>query len=420
MNFEILLAREYPHFAPQGDRLLVQDELFDHHGRRLRTQRRRLGVDHSHPCLSGEPEPAIPCLHSRGLAAAVALGVEHAVALAVGYRDDGPSSPRGEIIQLSFADPVDTLVATHPEVSAVVFQDLKNSVVEEAFPYGIRGNPPVLEPVQTAVISADPERAVAVFVDRPDVITRQAVLLRIGGEPTVAQATETAQRTEPEVADAVLVDGLYLTVDKTVGGRVGAEHAVLISVQAARRAEPKVAGAVLVYGQNSVIREAVTLAKSGEAAIVKPIHSLVVSPDPQCPFTILVEGVDQVAGKPVFRRVTGESAVLVPAQAAIPRANPDSARAVLVNTVDIVTTETVVRGISGDRHAPGPVQRVTCSAQPDNHLPVHRHGAAALAVKPGSRTVGRELAVFQAAQAAIGDGPQAAAVVFAGCPRFLQ
>jgi hypothetical protein len=79
----------------------------------------------------------------------------------------------GEIVELPFGDAVNAAIRTHPEIAALVFENLENAVVKKPVFCRVSGKSSVFEPHQTAVVTADPERAARVFVKRADQIARQ-------------------------------------------------------------------------------------------------------------------------------------------------------------------------------------------------------------------------------------------------------
>ena len=79
-----------------------------------------------------------------------------------------------------FADAQNAAIAPQPQVISVVFQDLRNGIIQEAVSFGKCADFP-LTPATEARRGAYPQRAVGVLVQRANEMRRQAVLAREPG-----------------------------------------------------------------------------------------------------------------------------------------------------------------------------------------------------------------------------------------------
>src|SRR5262249_59796745 len=84
-----------------------------------------------------EPQSPVASLDRRWMPPAVALGVQHAVRYSVRDRIDLRGLAVCKVIQLFFADSIDPLIAAHPEIGALVFENGEHSVAEHAFLCGV-------------------------------------------------------------------------------------------------------------------------------------------------------------------------------------------------------------------------------------------------------------------------------------------
>src|SRR5262245_44932232 len=87
---------------------------------------------------------------------------------------EASDAPLGQIVQFAAADAIDTLVAADPEITAPVFEDLKDAVVEQPLLRPIVGKLAVAQPAQPVVIRPDPERPFDVFIERAHLVSHES------------------------------------------------------------------------------------------------------------------------------------------------------------------------------------------------------------------------------------------------------
>src|SRR5262245_51238592 len=293
LDLEILLPRPDPdcgfhHSGSQG--LIVNTRSFDHDGRRQRMYGDGFGVNYRHALWCREPEPAVARLDAGGPKPAVAFGIEHAVAFAVGDRIDPPNFSLGEFVQFTFVDAVDAPVAAHPQIAAPVLQDLKDAVVEQPVPDRVAGEFAVLEPAQAAVVSSDPERAVAVFVKRAHAITRQSLRLSPRGAAAVFETDQPAVGADPERAVATFDNRLDIGSGQTEAGQPfgrgeSRQISLLIPVQTHPVSKPERARSILMDRRR---RSAQIDPRRYNSSALQYSQSAI-SPDPQASFAVFVK-----------------------------------------------------------------------------------------------------------------------------------
>ena len=152
----------------------VHKNLLDDERRRQVVECDSVRIDHHHAVRGGEPKAAIKRFAGVGLIFTVGLAAQHAVGDAVGHIFDFLGGPIGHSIQLRFGNPVNTPVATYPEIALPIFQNVVSDVVKQTL---IRLKPlhtAFFQPVQP-IFCSDPKHSLLVFVDAPRVIIRQSL-----------------------------------------------------------------------------------------------------------------------------------------------------------------------------------------------------------------------------------------------------
>src|SRR5262249_25949062 len=105
--------------------------------------------------------------------------------------------PIEEIIELLFADAVDAQVAAHPEISPIVFQDLKDPVVEKPLSGRAGFDSAVFQPAQPTIVGPNPNHARRVFIDHSHAIADQPLVNGESGELPIADAGQAAIASNP-------------------------------------------------------------------------------------------------------------------------------------------------------------------------------------------------------------------------------
>src|SRR5262249_28225170 len=186
----------------------------------------RSGISPPPPPQRGHPPPPPLPPHPRGPPPAVAFAVEHPVIFAESDAVDARDPPFGHFVQLMAADAVDAFVATDPEITTPVFQNLKDPVVVKAVLHPVVEKLAVAEAAQPVVISPDPERPFGVFIDRAHSISRQPVGCRVVGEFAIFELRQAAESSEPQRAAPVLMNDLYVIARQSVFGRIASDDLV--------------------------------------------------------------------------------------------------------------------------------------------------------------------------------------------------
>ena len=234
-----------------------------------------------------------------GQSAAVALDVEHAVAPAVRDRRDLSSFAGGELVELLLAHAGDAAIAAHPEVSAPVFEDLEDAVVEQAGARGVVREPALLQARQAAVVGADPEDAVVVFVHGSHDAARQAIVLGPARQPAVLPPGQPAGAANPHAPGGLRFDNHPHVVGRqAVARREQRRRAVLMAHEAMLRPEPEHAGPVLMHRPDHRARGNDVGRDGREPAVPEASAAAPVGGDPQAPLPVLVEG-RQASSAPV-------------------------------------------------------------------------------------------------------------------------
>src|SRR5438552_856472 len=224
-------------------------------------------INHRGSVSRGKPEPAVAPLPTRRLAAAVAFQSEQAIVFSASDRSKPASLSIGKIIQLLALDPIDSPVATHPEITAPIFQNLEHAVVEETIFRGVTGKAAILEAAEATIISADPENPVSIFIERSDVIARQSILFGVGPKLALSVAGESAPGSEPELAGAILHNCFHLIAGQAVLRGIASVAATLIFDETLTRAKPKMPCPVLVNDPNCVTEKAIGVGICGQPAV---------------------------------------------------------------------------------------------------------------------------------------------------------
>jgi len=149
---------------------VLRPQGLDVNGGRRRIVQQMVGVDRDEAGDRGEPEAAVGASPSRGLPAAVAFSLAHAIELAVGPAGDFSNPARRKIRKGSSGDLEDPLVAAAPEIGAVILKDGEDAAGEKALLLGVAGIAPIGIAVETLVVRADPDNPLPVPVKEGDAV----------------------------------------------------------------------------------------------------------------------------------------------------------------------------------------------------------------------------------------------------------
>src|SRR5262249_9791613 len=127
-DLEILSSGLDAQLLPGIHGAIVHRDLINNHCRRLRVYLHLRRIDDRNRFRRREPQPAVGGSEPGGLVSAIALLIEHPVALAVGNGRDLSEPAFGELVEFILADSIDAQVTADPEVAAGVFEYLKHAV----------------------------------------------------------------------------------------------------------------------------------------------------------------------------------------------------------------------------------------------------------------------------------------------------
>src|SRR6266403_3794155 len=96
---------------------------------------------------------------------ATALPRHHPVCRAVDNRCERLHLAVGEVVKILFANPKDPFIGTEPKVCLPVFENAIDYVVHKSIFCGVGGKFPILQTIQPATVSADPENAITIFIE---------------------------------------------------------------------------------------------------------------------------------------------------------------------------------------------------------------------------------------------------------------
>src|SRR5271163_4457235 len=97
----------------------------------------------------GKPEPSIHTFPNRRVGGEVAFGATQSVRGSINRAVNGGDAAVCKVVQFLLADLVNALVAGHPEVSGVVFDDGADGEVEQSLIDRVGCNVSVLDAVQS-------------------------------------------------------------------------------------------------------------------------------------------------------------------------------------------------------------------------------------------------------------------------------
>src|SRR6266851_5371255 len=159
--------------------------------------------------------------------------------------------------ELSSTKTIQAVRRPRPEISRVVAKQSQNNIARQSVAGGVNGEPAILQQIQAAAVSTNPQVALEVFEQGENGATCEWIAVIKTSEMTIVETTKSASRSDQKVSVSGRIQGENSIVWKTISGCINCEVAAAERGQATQRTKPQAAVPVLLDCPDTITDQSV-------------------------------------------------------------------------------------------------------------------------------------------------------------------